>query len=328
MNAAAIMALLGTRSRSERSDLSWESQRPRSPPSFSMSFCAAASVDSAFSRLTLSVSASAVFFWKSDLSTDTFLSSCASCCWHSATRCLDATRRCSSCVFCSSRGATFCSTLENSMLATTHAASGAAATLARRMLASSNELAFWRRSCMTESRVSAVMLWLSKLRISSLTDLLPRKRFMEIQDVSKLPMMRSTPSSTSRMASGGVRRALISLRLSERMPPTACLAASRRGRACASSFSMAALCLVISCSSTWSVPWSSSTSFLRSSASSMAFWISTMAVSASFCASASLCRCSLACLESTSTALAASLSLPRPPLRCSMRRSSSVFLAA
>ena len=33
----------------------------------------------------------------------------------------------------------------------------------------------------------------SKLMMSSLTDVLPRKRFIEIQEVSKLPIVRSTP---------------------------------------------------------------------------------------------------------------------------------------
>mmetsp|Transcript_1283 Transcript_1283/g.3672 ORF Transcript_1283/g.3672 Transcript_1283/m.3672 type:complete len:323 (+) Transcript_1283:1113-2081(+) len=321
------MALLGTRSFSALSTLSCASQRPRSPPSFSRRRCAALSVDSAFSKDTLRPSASAVFFWKSLLSTATRWSSCVSWVWHSSRRCREAVSLCSSSTLCSSRGATRWSTLENSMLATTHLARGAAATLTRRMVASSKEPGFWRRSCITASRVSGWILRESKLRISSLTDLLPRKRFIEIHEVSKLPMMRSTPSSTSRMGSGGILRDLISLRLSDRMPPTAWRAASRRGRAWLSSFSMPSLDTCISFSSTPRRFWSSSTSFLRSSACSMAFWISTMAVSASFCASASLPRCSLAWRESTSTLVAASLSLPRPPPRWSMRVVSSERLA-
>ena len=50
-------------------------------------------------------------------------------------------------------------------------------------------------------------------------------------------MMRSTPSNTSRIGSGGILRDLISLRLSDLIPPTAARAASRTGCTSANSFS-------------------------------------------------------------------------------------------
>ena len=78
------------------------------------------------------------------------------------------------------------------------------------------------------------------LRVSALSEtrpIVPRKRFIEIHEVSKLPMMRSTPSRTSRIGSGGILRDLISLRLSDLIPPTAARAASRTGCTSASSFS-------------------------------------------------------------------------------------------
>ena len=49
--------------------------------------------------------------------------------------------------------------------------------------------------------------------------------FMLTQEVSKIPMRRSTPSRMSLMTSGGARMARISLRLSDLMLPTALLAA-------------------------------------------------------------------------------------------------------
>ena len=52
------------------------------------------------------------------------------------------------------------------------------------------------------------------------------KRFIEIHVVSKLPIILSTPSSTSRICSGGILSERISLRLSFLMPPTAWRAAS------------------------------------------------------------------------------------------------------
>mmetsp|Transcript_15331 Transcript_15331/g.36453 ORF Transcript_15331/g.36453 Transcript_15331/m.36453 type:complete len:214 (+) Transcript_15331:686-1327(+) len=132
-------------------------------------------------------------------------------------------------------------------------------------------------------------------------------------------MMRSTPSSTSRMASGGILSDRISLRLSDLMPPTAALAASSTGAILESSSSTPPLRSVICTSSLPSFFWSISTSPLRSTARSMLFWICSMATSASSCFWVSSARCSVADLESLSTSEVASLSLSRPPRRCSTR---------
>mmetsp|Transcript_29033 Transcript_29033/g.63553 ORF Transcript_29033/g.63553 Transcript_29033/m.63553 type:complete len:234 (-) Transcript_29033:784-1485(-) len=187
------------------------------------------------------------------------------------------------------------------------------------MLACSNELGLVLSSWLTESRISGVIFRESKLRISSLTERLPRKRFIETHEVSKLPMMRSTPSRTSRIASGGILSERISFKLSDLMPPTALRACSRMGAIEASSCSTPPLRRVISASSLPSLVCRCSTSALRSTARCIDFWIWSIALSASSCFCESSARCSMAVLLSLSTSASASDSLASPPESCSTR---------
>mmetsp|Transcript_31450 Transcript_31450/g.79956 ORF Transcript_31450/g.79956 Transcript_31450/m.79956 type:complete len:230 (-) Transcript_31450:5985-6674(-) len=128
-----------------------------------------------------------------------------------------------------SSGAIFSSTSEYWICALTQEAMGAAATETRKMFSCWNDAALLCSNLRTPSRISGVMLRASKLRMSLMTLPWARNRFMEIQEVSWLFIRRSTPSSTSRMASGGSLSDLISVKLSFLMLPTACLAASRTG---------------------------------------------------------------------------------------------------
>jgi len=70
---------------------------------------------------------------------------------------------------------------------------------------------------------------------TTLMPLLPRNFFMLFQEVSAWPISLSTPSSTSRMASGGAFRERISFRWSDLIWPTASRAASMIGATTASS---------------------------------------------------------------------------------------------
>ena len=160
--------------------------------------------------------------------------------------------------------------------------------------------------------------------MSSLTLDEPRNRFIETQVVSKLPMILRTPSSTSRMASGGIFKDRISFRLSFLMPPTACFAASSTGWMPRNSSSTCAFCFVISISSLPSLDCKCSTSRRFSTVPSMDFWIISIAWSASCCFCVSSARCSLAVFDMRATSFSASASLARPPLRCSTR--SEIFL--
>ena len=112
------------------------------------------------------------------------------------------------------------------MLALTQAASGEPATDARWMTLCSNEFAFCLSSFCTSRRASLVMPCASKLRMESMTPRLPKKDFIEFQEVSKMPMIESTPWSTSRTGSGGILRKRSSSMLFCLMPPTAFCASS------------------------------------------------------------------------------------------------------
>lgn len=57
----------------------------------------------------------------------------------------------------------------------------------------------------------------------------PSYLFMLTQEVSKMPISRSTPSRMSLMTSGGMRRERISDKASGLMFPTACFASSTKG---------------------------------------------------------------------------------------------------
>mmetsp|Transcript_18722 Transcript_18722/g.50763 ORF Transcript_18722/g.50763 Transcript_18722/m.50763 type:complete len:272 (-) Transcript_18722:1606-2421(-) len=187
------------------------------------------------------------------------------------------------------------------------------------MVACSNDCPLDLSSSATDWRISGVILRESKLRISESTDRLPRKRFIETHDVSKLPITRSTPSITSRIASGGILSIRISLRLSDLMLPTACFAASSTGAIRESSLSTSALRSVISISSLASFFCRCSTSPRRSTARSIDFCICSIALSASCCLVVSSARCSTAVFDSLSTSEPASTSFARPPRRCSTR---------
>lgn len=62
---------------------------------------------------------------------------------------------------------------------------------------------------------------------------------MDVQDVSKMPIKRNTPSRMSRMTSGGARNDRISDNASLRISDTAARASIKRGSISASSSSMA-----------------------------------------------------------------------------------------
>ena len=95
------------------------------------SVCADPSTASAFASDTFSVSASAVRFWKSALSSATFASSPESSRWHWASRSFDELSSASSAAFSCIIGPTFLRTTAYSRFAFTHAAKGAAATETR-----------------------------------------------------------------------------------------------------------------------------------------------------------------------------------------------------
>mmetsp|Transcript_12082 Transcript_12082/g.30530 ORF Transcript_12082/g.30530 Transcript_12082/m.30530 type:complete len:335 (-) Transcript_12082:7363-8367(-) len=289
--------------------------RPFSPDSLPSRFSAALSVSCARLRPILSASASPVLRPKSSLSSTTRWSSTPSSASHSTSRCLLLSRLALRLAIAFSSGAIFSSTMLKRMLAFTHAASGDAATLTRWMTACSKLLPLVASSLSTSLRMPGVILCASKLTISSFTARLPRNLRMLAQLMSCWPRMRSTPSSTSRIASGGIFRLRISLMLSLLMLPTALRAASSIGCTSVSSASMPPFCSCSFPSSSASRRCSSSTSLRRSLASpmdtvmcciawlaSVSFWLS------SFC-------CTLASLLSVSTVASASASLLRPLLR-------------
>ena len=74
--------------------------------------------------------------------------------------------------------------------------------------------------------------------ISSLTPRLARKLFIEVHDVSKMPIKRNTPSKISRIVSGGALSERISARASLRMSETAARASAKSGSISAISRSM------------------------------------------------------------------------------------------
>ena len=117
------------------------SQRDFSPPSLPSSLSAAFSWSSAFLRLSFKASASPVRLLNSFLRSTTCLSRSTRSCLHCAIRVRDVSRDSESSLRSSSRGAIFSSTEEYLRFALAHAASGAAATDARRMFLCSKEAA-------------------------------------------------------------------------------------------------------------------------------------------------------------------------------------------
>mmetsp|Transcript_26319 Transcript_26319/g.63843 ORF Transcript_26319/g.63843 Transcript_26319/m.63843 type:complete len:237 (+) Transcript_26319:4870-5580(+) len=214
-----------------------------------------------------------------------------------------------------SSGAIFSSTSEYWICALTHEAMGAAATETRKIFSCWKEAALLCNNLRTPSRISGVMLRASKLRMSLMTLPCARNRFMEIQDVSWLFMSRRTPSSTSRIASGGSLRDLISVRLSFLMLPTACLAASSTGWHSLSSAS--------TCTRLPSIPASAAASFDDRSCASCFFLPASSFIDVISCRACSACAffsfscfcCTTASLESVSTVSAASSSFRKPPPR-------------
>mmetsp|Transcript_10482 Transcript_10482/g.34773 ORF Transcript_10482/g.34773 Transcript_10482/m.34773 type:complete len:441 (+) Transcript_10482:3489-4811(+) len=319
MNMAESITFAGSAELSALRSCSIASQRVCSPESFSSSSMAAPSTSSAFWSDALSRSASAVFVAKSSLRRCTFSSRSRITPRHLSSRSFeDASSACSS-SFARKSGSTLISTAEYSRFALTQDARGEAATDTRWMTACSNELPFFARRSSTPCRISGVIFRESKLRISSLTERLPRNLFIEIQEVSKLPISRSTPSSTSLMGSGGILSDRISLRLSLLMPLTARLASSSSGCTSSSSASTFFFRTPISTSSVLSFCCSVSTSPRRSTARSIDFCICSIAASASLCFTVSSARCSVATRCSLSTSRAASVSLVRPPRSLSIR---------
>lgn len=126
----------------------------------------------------------------------------------------------------------------------THAASGAAATEARLAIFSSNESALVSISFWMATQFSGVILAGSSERMSSLTPRFAKKLFMLFHDVSRMPIMRSTPSRMSRITSGGARNDRISDKASDLICPTAARASLSSG---STSFSCTSMALVRSC---------------------------------------------------------------------------------
>lgn len=129
-------------------------------------------------------------------------------------------------------------TCEYRTLAFTQAAKGAAATEARLEDFGSKESLLFCMSLSTACRLSAVILLASNDLISSLTPRLAKKTFMLFQEVSWIPINRRTPSSISRIISGGARNDLISDKASGFIFPTAALASLIKGSTSANSCSM------------------------------------------------------------------------------------------
>ena len=94
--------------------------------------------------------------------------------------------------------------------------------------------------CMCPWRVNFVQNKRDSLSylISSLTPRLARKLFIEVHDVSKMPIKRNTPSKISRIVSGGALSERISARASLRMSETAARASAKSGSISAISWSM------------------------------------------------------------------------------------------
>mmetsp|Transcript_18340 Transcript_18340/g.62382 ORF Transcript_18340/g.62382 Transcript_18340/m.62382 type:complete len:362 (+) Transcript_18340:2865-3950(+) len=303
-------------------------QRSFSPPSLPSRPSAASSWSVAFFRPILSSSASLVRFANSVLSFITSWSRCFRSTSHCCSFCFDSSRL----AFRSSRsrssGAMRSRTMLNLTFAFTHAASGAAATETRYMFWCSKLLALELiRSC-TDLRFAGVTRRASKLMISSFTAREARNFFMLCQEVSPWPMSRSTPSSTSRMASGGLFSARISLRLSDLICPTALRALSIRGWISESSSSMPFRRMFSSTSSVEIFFCCFSTSVLLSLALCIDVVICPSACSAWICFSSSSFFCEPACCESSSTFAAASASLLRPPCRNCFCSSCCVRFAA
>mmetsp|Transcript_17017 Transcript_17017/g.54256 ORF Transcript_17017/g.54256 Transcript_17017/m.54256 type:complete len:263 (-) Transcript_17017:8699-9487(-) len=221
--------------------------------------------------------------------------------------------------------------MEYLTLALTQAASGAAATETRKMTACSKELAFCCSSFITSLRWEGCTFRASKLMTSSLTERFPRNALMLLHEVSDCPMSLRTPSSTSRMASGGILRLRISLMLSLLICPTALRAASSIGSTSRSSSSIPVLRCVSTPSSSDSLICSASTSVLEVPACAIAAVICDRACSACACFSSKSTRWEDASRESPSTAVAASCSLLRPLCKndrcssCSVRLAEKIF---
>lgn len=79
------------------------------------------------------------------------------------------------------------------------------------------------------------MLKLKVYLISSLIPRLARKLFIDVHEVSKIPISRRTPSRMSRITSGGARNERISDSASLRMSDTAARASIKSGSISASS---------------------------------------------------------------------------------------------
>ena len=214
-----------------------------------------------------------------------------------------------------SSGSIFSSTNEYWICALTQAAKGAAAMDTLWIVSCLKESDLLTRSWRTCSRIVLVIVRASKVRISLMTDPCDRKRFMLIHDVSWLFISRRTPSSTSRIGSGGSLKERISFRLSFLMLPTACLAASSTGMHSESWASTSCRFAFISVSFTLSFDDSSSASCFFLPASARFCVMSTRARSAWSCFSLSISCCCCASRERVSTIFAASSSLLRPPPR-------------
>ena len=93
----------------------------------------------------------------------------------------------------------------------------------------SNDIGFSAKSLFTLFLISLVTVLASKFKMLWITPLYDKNLFIAFQDVSSYPINLSTPDSTSATASGGILKALISLRLAGLSSPTNSLAASTSG---------------------------------------------------------------------------------------------------
>ena len=315
MNPAASKAFRGRAFKSASRLTTWPFHRSFSPPSFPRSRSAAKSESCAFFKFNFSASASLVRRPNSSFISTTSKSSATSSFSHSSTRFVDVSSDPVSCFKMFSSGAIFSRTRENLTFALTHAASGAAATLTRRIFLCSNKSAFSLRIFLTISLFFAVTTCASKLTISSFTPRDPKNFFCPAQLVSGLFIRSNTASNTTRIPSGGVRRDLISLMLSDLIWPTAARAESINGWTSLSSSSMPTFCTFKSASSLLVFSFNVSTSFFLSLAADMLVVIRDNASSARCCFSANNTCCSAACTDSSATAPAASSSFVRPAVR-------------
>mmetsp|Transcript_6724 Transcript_6724/g.8601 ORF Transcript_6724/g.8601 Transcript_6724/m.8601 type:complete len:210 (-) Transcript_6724:101-730(-) len=202
------------------------------------------------------------------------------------------------------------------MFALTHAAKGAAATETRVIFDCSKLNGFCLRIRATSRRISGLIRWASKFRISSLTPRLPKNFFMEVQETSEIPSNLRTAPKTSAIGSGGILKLRISFKCSALICPTAILADSRMGIMVVSSFLISACLAIVACSDSCTSLLRLSTSLRLIDASASVFVIISIAASAEHCAS-----CNFACsfdvfFDKLSTVTAASSNFERPERKC------------